>query len=308
MSALTAEADTDTRTMPEVWSRGERVAPENLKPMVDSGDALHDPETLRERMARDGYLYVPGMLDRAEVLAGRRSVMEKLAEGGFIKPGTDPIAGIYNPGSGNLGFRPDLAEGDGALNRVLYEGPMIRFFERYFEAEVLSFNFTWLRPVSPGPANASHCDVVYMGRGTTEKLFTVWTPFGDIDHAVGGLMILERSHLHEGLRNSYGQYDVDTYCTNRPHITGWKRGGNLTAGPNQLASSLGCRWAVTEFSAGDALIFTMHTVHAGLDNRSERIRLSTDTRYQPAHLPADERWVGPNPIAHSQAGKRGRIC
>jgi len=53
----------------------------------------------------------------------------------------------------------------------------------------------------------------------------------------------------------------------------------------------------------------MHTVHASLDNKTEdRIRFSSDSRYQPVSLPADERWVGENPIAHSMAGKRGRIC
>jgi ectoine hydroxylase-related dioxygenase (phytanoyl-CoA dioxygenase family) len=64
----------------------------------------------------------------------------------------------------------------------------------------------------------------------------------------------------------------------------------------------------SEYRAGDALIFSMFTVHASLDNRSNRIRLSSDSRYQPASALADERWVGPNPIAHGQAGKRGKIC
>ena len=43
---------------------------------------------------------------------------------------------------------------------------------------------------------------------------------------------------------------------------------------------------------GDALIFGMDTVHASLDNQTDFIRLSTDTRYQRASHPADERWVG----------------
>jgi len=53
----------------------------------------------------------------------------------------------------------------------------------------------------------------------------------------------------------------------------------------------------------------MYTVHASLDNASgNRIRFSSDSRYQPASLPADERWIGENPPAHGLAGKRGRIC
>jgi hypothetical protein len=64
----------------------------------------------------------------------------------------------------------------------------------------------------------------------------------------------------------------------------------------------------TSFRAGDVLTFSMHTVHASLDNPSRHIRLSSDSRYQPASRPADERWIGENPVAHSRAGKRGRIC
>ena len=63
---------------------------------------------------------------------------------------------------------------------------------------------------------------------------------------------------------------------------------------------------------GDVLIFTMRTVHASIDNRTQTLRLSTDTRYQPADAPIDERWItgpdGASPVAHGLAGKRGRIC
>jgi hypothetical protein len=53
----------------------------------------------------------------------------------------------------------------------------------------------------------------------------------------------------------------------------------------------------------------VHTVHASLDNSTaDRMRFSSDSRYQPASLPADERWVGANPVGHGLAGKRGRIC
>ncbi len=51
----------------------------------------------------------------------------------------------------------------------------------------------------------------------------------------------------------------------------------------------------------------MHTMHCSLDNKSpdNRIRLSVDTRYQPADEPIDERWIGQNPIAHGDQAKRG---
>ncbi len=121
-------------------------------------------------------------------------------------------------------------------------------------------------------------------------------------------MVLEGSNNNQRLRETYGRYDVDTYCENRPEIHGWKQGGQLTGNSNQIRRSLGGHWLSGEFRMGDVLIFSVFTVHASLDNHSDRIRLSSDSRYQLASEPADERWIGPNPIAHSAAGKRGRIC
>ena len=86
-------------------------------------------------------------------------------------------------------------------------------------------------------------------------------------------------------------------------------GGWLSRTPAKLRERLGGRWLTTpEYRAGDLLLFTMFTVHASLDNHSRHIRLSSDTRYQLASDPVDERWIGPNPIGHGPAGKRGMIC
>jgi hypothetical protein len=78
--------------------------------------------------------------------------------------------------------------------------------------------------------------------------------------------------------------------------------------PVELREKLGGRWLSTEFSAGDVLIFSVYTIHASLDNHSRQVRLSSDSRYQLASEPVDERWVGENPAGHGVAGKRGRIC
>jgi len=52
----------------------------------------------------------------------------------------------------------------------------------------------------------------------------------------------------------------------------------------------------------------MYTVHTSLDNGANAIRLSTDTRYQLASEPIDERWVGEKPIGHGPQAKKGMIC
>ena len=63
-----------------------------------------------------------------------------------------------------------------------------------------------------------------------------------------------------------------------------------------------------DYRAGDVVIFSVYTVHGGTDNHSKSFRLSTDTRYQRADAPIDERWIGETPPGHGPKGKRGRIC
>jgi hypothetical protein len=108
---------------------------------------------------------------------------------------------------------------------------------------------------------------------------------------------------------------VDAFCENKPKEAenakkgAWSFSGTLSHNPPIVRNKFGGRWLTTEFEAGDFLTFGMFVVHASLDNRSEnRLRISSDARFQRASEPIDERWVGVNPPGHSTAGKRGRIC
>ena len=113
--------------------------------------------------------------------------------------------------------------------------------------------------------------------------YTAWVPLGETDFALGGLMILDGSHRNERLRNTYGQRDVDQYCSNRPDdpartasgLNGW-----LSEDPNHIRQQLGGRWLTAEYNVGDVVVFGMNIVHGGMDNRSNRLRLSSDSRYQ----------------------------
>jgi ectoine hydroxylase-related dioxygenase (phytanoyl-CoA dioxygenase family) len=153
-----------------------------------------------------------------------------------------------------------------------------------------------------------------MGRGTS-NLLTCWIPYGDVPLEQGGLVVLEKSHHKAGLLAPYLARDVDKYCENRPDEVAAAQagkfhwGGELTKNPVTLREKLGgTRWLTAEWRAGDFLTFKINLVHGGLDNHTDRIRLSTDTRYQRASEPIDERWIGEKPIGHSSAAKRGRIC
>ena len=59
---------------------------------------------------------------------------------------------------------------------------------------------------------------------------------------------------------------------------------------------------------GDLLVFCMDLLHASTDNQTDRVRLSSDSRYQLASEPQDGRWIGENPPKHGIRAKEGMIC
>jgi len=126
---------------------------------------------------------------------------------------------------------------------------------------------------------------------------------------------LENSHKLQRVRETYCQRDVDKYCTNRPGVEliesgekKWMWDGAISKDPIKLQSHFGGRWLTSDYQVGDVVVFGMFTIHCSLDNQSNRIRLSTDSRYQLASEPVDERWIGENPIGHGLEGKIGMIC
>ena len=68
--------------------------------------------------------------------------------------------------------------------------------------------------------------------------------------------------------------------------TGW-----FTTDADECVRRFGASWLVTDFRAGDALFFTMHTMHMSTTNVTGLARISCDTRWQLATEPADPRCV-----------------
>jgi hypothetical protein len=290
--------------------------------------APDDP--LREHLEEDGYLFVPGVLDRDEVLAGRLDLLHRVQAAGALDPAFPLEAGIVRPDAGDRGLWQSYPSGSEPIMNVLRGGRMMGLFEELLGGQPRAYDFVWLRDQPRGTAISPHCDIVFMGRGTP-KVLTCWTPFGDIALGAGGLIILEGSHRTSRERAAaYLAQDVDTYCENGPNADAvragdmrWERwddpspgsewGGELAANAVALREQWGGRWLTApEFRMGDVLVFTMSTVHGGTDNNTDILRLSTDSRYQLAAEPIDDRWItgehGEPPVGHGVGSKRGKIC
>jgi hypothetical protein len=303
-----------TATLPPIFSAGHELdtEPSCFGFLHDSSDAEGDFEELRTRLVNDGYLYLPGYLDREEVMGVRKTFTDRLAEQGLLdpnRPSFDGVADLEN----RTWFKPDLARKNPTVERLLYSGRLISFYANLFGEPIRHYDFTWLRAIGPGKGTNPHCDIVYMGRGTKQHL-TCWVPYGDISLEMGGLMILEDSHRKSDRLRNYLNRDVDEYCENKPSQVekaknkGVAFSGDLSHNPAVLRKSLGGRWLTAEFRAGDFVTFRMNVIHGGLDNQTDRIRLSTDSRYQRVSEPIDERWIGVNPMGHGPRAKRGLIC
>jgi hypothetical protein len=289
-----------------------------------------DADALRERLEEDGYLFLPGLLDREAVRAGRMELLRRVQTYGALHPEHPAEDGILRPDADGTGLAQDDPMWSATLTSVLQGGAMMDFFGDLLDGEARSYDFIWLRSQGPGDGVEPHCDIVFMGRGTPDVL-TAWTPFGDIPLGGGGLMVLEGSHRESVVRLAdYLRQDVDSYCDNGPNadavrtgdmhwehwqgpVPGKDWGGEIAEDAVALRAEWGGRWLTApQFRMGDVLLFTMRTVHAGTDNATRALRLSTDSRYQLADAPVDERWVrghhGAAPIGHGLDAKVGRIC
>lgn len=281
------------------WQKGctslDQEIPESMMGLLrESGELRNDPVAMRARLGEDGYLFLRGALNREEVLNARREVFGRLAEMGEIEhPFEEGIATgtsrrgelVDDPGA----FWKSVCEGP-ALRRVTHAGPMLAIMEAVHGESVRPFDFLWLRVMPPGRASAFHYDHVYMNRGTG-RLYTVWTPLGDVPIEEGPILLMEGSHRWDDVIAQFRGFDVDK-DKGRP--------GHVTMEPVTFCLERGCRLLSADFNAGDILIMSMFMLHGSLDNRSSvgRIRLSCDTRYQPASEPVDERWIGADPIGH----------
>jgi hypothetical protein len=280
---------------------GRQLSAGAVAPMANSSGLLNDPEALRARLDKDGYLFLPGALDRGEILAAREEVLRRMAAVGEI---AEPLeAALPTGASRRAELHPDL----GAFWRSVSEGPAIRRAvhgdrARRVAAAVLDdavrpFDFIWLRAMLAGRATPLHFDHVYMNRGT-DRVVSIWIPLGDVAIADGPLAVVENSHRFGDLIERYRGHDVDRDKT---------RPGHVAESARAFLDERPARLLTADFRAGDLCVFSLFTLHGSVDNASPsgKVRLSVDTRWQPADQPMDERWSGPKPKGHGGTGYGG---
>lgn len=253
-------------------------------------------DKLREQYAEQGYLWLKGILDRAEVLAFRRRYFAAFQETGLLAEGTDPGDGIYS-GQPMPNFNKQLVE---IVRWAAYESfclskPIWQFYETFFEGAPYLHKRKLIRHTLPDDpkATGAHYDLIYL-RGGTDRICTSWIPIGDTPVSMGGLIYLEGSVAWGKKREAEfsalsqdlsAEERISAY--NRNMTTGW-----LSKDVASLADSINTRWLLADYEAGDMVIHDPYMVHASTMNvdPQNRIRLSTDIRYQRVRDEIDVRW------------------
>ncbi|MBL8992881.1 MAG: phytanoyl-CoA dioxygenase family protein, partial [Spirochaetia bacterium] len=233
---------------------------------------LGSPPALRERGARDGYLYLKNILDPEALLAIRRQVLEVCDRHGWLEPGKPLMNGMSRPGF--FAVESNAPEWLGLyrevqkirdLHALALNAALIDVFRKLFDETVLTHSRNICRIIFPHSEKFTtppHQDFWHI-QGTPET-WTCWAPLGDCPRELGGLAILPGSHKG-GVLESKEAYGAG--------------GRGIETNPKAL-------WHNNEMSSGDVLLFHSLTVHQGMDNRtSDRLRLSLDYRYQPLSQP-----------------------
>lgn len=246
--------------------RTERASALNVAELPDSTPLLADPERLRERWRDDGVLFFRGVVDHSAIAKVRDEYLARLKEIGVVDAdetqsnwnGRDRLDGALARPIGDDVWRDLVADPslDGVVRTFLGEAP------------------TWVPIVvhrTAPPANSGanpdtfatrHQDGVY---NYGIDFITCWIPLMDIDDEVGGLAVVPGSHKGS-------LYPPDAF--DNPD----KRVG-IPSGTIPDSA-----WRRPDYKVGDLLMFHSMTAHAGLPNRSGKLRLSTDIRFLPESI------------------------
>jgi hypothetical protein len=255
----------------------------------DATPLLGDPEALRAKAARDGFLFFRGLLDEQSVLDVRLAALGVLGRHGLRPDGAPPLSGKLDLERLNAIPAEELRLDIGVTHQQYFElqslpefhrlphhPALLRVYQSLFGEEVFVHPRHIMRAMTPHPATGAtppHQDFPLI-QGAPET-WTCWFPLGDCAVELGPLTVLRGSHRdgYVPVGNDYGTDD------NAGFWTDW----GVQLCDHEVD------WVAGAFSAGDAVTFSSFTIHRSMRATiRDEIRLSADVRYQRASDPVHE--------------------
>lgn len=255
---------------------------------------------LREQYRAQGYLWLKGLLDRGVVLALRRRFFEAFSDTGFLAPGGDSVDGIYS----GKELSKDVSQ------RIWVEAARLpeyvafcmssriwKFYEEFLGGEIYLHKRKIVRFTTPGDpvCTGGHYDLIYLRAGT-DRICTSWIPIGDTPVEMGGLVYLEGSDaLGRKMEAEFSRKNA--HLSPEERISAYNKnmasGGWISKDLPALANLIDGRWLLANFEAGDMVVHSPYLIHSATVNfdAKNRMRLSTDIRYQLKNDKIDSRWA-----------------
>ncbi|MDQ2713780.1 MAG: phytanoyl-CoA dioxygenase family protein [Chloroflexota bacterium] len=231
---------------------------------------------LREKYWQNGYLWLKGFFEQHVILDFRTYFIESLF-------------------SGSKTFFEIISSQE-------YEDfcTMTRlwtFFQEFLEGQPYLHKRKIIRFTHPGESHCTggHYDLIYL-RGGADSFSTSWIPLGDTPVEMGGLIYLEHSDALG--RRLEAEFRVkNAHLPPEERISAYNRnmreGGWVSTNLVEMADRFNSRWLIANYEAGDMVIHSPYMIHAATQNHDplERIRLSTDIRFQRLADDIDPRWA-----------------
>ena len=263
-------------------------------------------EQIREIFALQGYVWLKGFFDKAEVLSLRSRFFNAYQNSGLLQPDSDPQEGFFSGNSESENNPKILMEfvRTAAYEAFCLQPKLWQFYDDLFQSPSYLHKRKIVRYKTPDHSNQllkghptttpAHYDLIYL-RGGNDKVVSSWIPLGDTPIEMGGLVYLEGSAL-------LGKKMEAEFSINNKNLSSEERisayNKNMTEGGwvgkdlGAMAERFNTRWLVADYEAGDMVIHSPYMIHAATDNVDAmgRIRLSTDIRYQSIREELDVRW------------------
>ncbi|KAF2231027.1 hypothetical protein EV356DRAFT_452695 [Viridothelium virens] len=307
---------------PDLFVNDGQLPPSCIGPLKASKPSLPTSE-LRKRFEEDGYLFLKGILPRAHVQKAREEYFKFLAPSGLLKPGTNPVDGIFDATKDRNTF-PGIGSGAAGANghpgshaAVFVDRALEAHYQSWYAddlckhpalkdfvakltgwgSKTTAFTRTLLRNNVPGnKAIGVHYDQIFLRHGEPTSI-TAWVPIGDVKLTGGGLIYLEKGHhlgieqeaqfMEEAKKTGLSEEEAKSAFNQNMMSTGL-----LSEGPREFAERFNRRWLVADFEAGDVVLHNPFAIHASTINHDpdDVIRLATDLRFVDSSRPWDQRW------------------
>jgi len=263
----------------------------SVRSLVDSSADLANAVRLRERLERDGYLFFRGLMPQVVLEDLRGQILAVVEEAGWLDRHAPREHAVANMNAACVEPQPEFRRVYNrlwklaALHRLSHHPRLLQLIGN-LTGPVLAHPRPILRVMFPQPSSGEdfttppHQDFPHI-QGTPET-FTTWISLADCPMAQGPLAVAEGSHRK-------GVYDFKLASG---------------AGAIEVVDPLTDLWRASDLLQGDVLLFHSMTVHRGVPNRTESLRISVDYRYQSAAAPINEECLSLNERPMAEEGAR----